>query len=1232
MERIDTIELLDEQPVVQKEEEKNWKQVLEDIRTETKNFSVEQMCELCIEKQLKESGGITISCTGLTTYKNKVTREYGEDVYDVLKETANAEVLDLAEQLENSDFWISRNIKNTKLFTSRPHQSMITQCSAKKKVLRMGRRCVASNTQIKGLSKNYSIKHLYNLFKKEKRLPEILAFDEQTSKLVSTNKYIIIPNGIEATYKIVLTNGFSVSVTGEHPLVVFNHKHYHFKEAKDISTDDYIVTDENYFIKVKSVELQKPEFTYHVSVLKYQTFITNGGFIHHNTGKCLTLNTKIPTPNGWTTMGDIKVGDQVFGVDGKPYNVTFATDPMYDKDCYEITFNDGTKVECDYSHLWNVTTVSSRRFDNYNQRSHREFTITTEDLFKDFDKKIYGIKLTKPVEYEEKNLLVHPYVLGYWLGDGSVGSGSFTIGDDDSEETINRFAEKGYVLEKKKTRLHHSVKGLITNLKAIGVGTSKKIPKEYLQASVEQRFELLKGLLDSDGGINQRDRDIEFSTCFENLGYEIYELICSLGIKATINKNKSYLYGENKKDRYRILFKTNYEVFHLKRKLEKQILKIEDKVKSRYNIRFIKDIKRIESKPVKCISVDSPDNLFLITDSFIPTHNTYSMAVGMLHRLITKKDYKVLMVAPMATMIDEVVEQIKKFCENLPDNPIISSTASPIAFMEFNTGSTFKGITAGASGAKGVRGKAANLLYVDECFPGTTKIKMANGVNKCIEDVEPGDYVISFCEKTNKIVTKKVLLKKCTGRKEVYEFKTVSGKKLSCTNNHPFWTREGWKEACEATNIATVNTKVGDYFFESIVGSRFKSIEKVYNLEIEDTHTYIADSFIVHNCDFLNSKDLNSILGILMDSPDTEFWASSTPIGEHNLFKLSKDPEFKEFHFPSYVIPHYDDKMDRTLRSQMTETGYIQEVLGLFSASDAGVFQIKFIEQATVREDLIFNEEYVLENRNDFILIIGVDWNHDKVGTRVVIVGYHKISGRYFILSKDKVAREGWTQLDAVQKIVDLNRKYNVDHVYVDEGFGTSQASLLRQFSQNQYGKVPHNHPDLTLTDTVAVNFSSTLVLRDPTTGEELRKQTKQYIVEHAADLLARGVIVLQAEKDNDIIQQMKNYVVKAITARGLKTFSYRDSQIADHDLDAFMIALHGFHQEYSEFSNNSSLAGIGSILSNRSDDYYDDYGKNDRIETIDVSANLIINTRRSIVQNRFNRERNSSFKQRKRW
>jgi replicative DNA helicase len=84
-------------------------------------------------------------------------------------------------------------------------------------------------------------------------------------------------------------------------------------------------------------------------------------------GKALALDTPLPTPQGWTTMGDVKVGDQLIGADGKPARVVAATEVMYGRPCYEVEFNDGTVIVADAEHQWRTTTRASRRQEAENQ-------------------------------------------------------------------------------------------------------------------------------------------------------------------------------------------------------------------------------------------------------------------------------------------------------------------------------------------------------------------------------------------------------------------------------------------------------------------------------------------------------------------------------------------------------------------------------------------------------------------------------------------------------------------------------------------------------------------------------------------------------------------------------------------------------------------------------------------------------------------------------------------------
>lgn len=1146
MKKIDVVDILDEKVTSQIDDD--WKDVVAKIEKDSNNYNLETMCQICIKQQhelgIKDSNGnlvTPIKCTGLQLYENETKAKYGEAVYEKMKEMLTPEQLAVAEQTANPMVWMENAIPDPKIFSPRPYQVMINSCSSKKKVLRMGRRCVEEKEKVTGVKKNYSVKHLYHLFRNQKRMPSIITYDEEKGELVETDQYLIFPNGIEDVYNIKTKSGFSTTVTQTHPILVYSEKQFMYKGLFEINAEyDKLFFIDNKLHDIESIKYVGKRSTYHISVVKYETFSTQGGFIHHNTGKALDVRTPIPTPYGWTTMGDLKEGDKVFDDMGKVCNVTFTTEYQLNRKCYEITFDTGLTLIADADHQWNVNTPKTRH--KHISVEEAETTLTTKDML-GAKEKHFGIRVTKPVSYEKKTYSVDPY-------------------------------DYGLVLRE-----------------------NKQLDNEYLLGDVSQRLSLLRGIINSSGALTNNIYVVYVQS--KEMKDFVKELISSLGLKVFFDGNKVWFKGDIS-----------------------SIRSLYDNVDSL----LISKITEVESRPVKCISVDSPKQLYLATNSYVITHNTFSMSVGLLHRLLVNHGYRVLMVAPMETMIIEVVEQIKKFCGAMEVNPITGYSQSPIHQINFNTGSTFKGVTAGASGAKGTRGKGADLLYVDECFPAKTKIRLPDGSSKNIEDVKVGDRILSFNEQTGKLVPRLVKVSVCTGKKEIFTYTTVSGRKVTCTADHPVYTREGWSKACEATSLATIDTRSGSYFFESIVKSEYKGTEPVYNLEVKGTHTFIANGFIVHNCDFLRVKDMNSILGILLDSQDTELWVSSTPIGETNLYKLSQDPTFKEFHYPSYVIPHYTDESDKVLRAQMDDAGYIQEVKAEFGADNAGVYPINFIEQATIREELIIDMEYIRNNRKDFILVMGVDWNHDKVGTRIIIIARHILSGRYIPVVKERVSKAGWTQPLAVEKIVELNRLHNVDHIYVDEGFGVAQASQLRQFSQSQYGKVPPNHADLKLSKVVSVDFGSSMTVRDPVSGDEYRKRTKQYIVEHSVDLLSRGLVVLHETHDADIIAQMKNYLIKSISSTGSKTYAYRDAQIGDHDLDAFNIALHGFHQEYPDFGSVSSIVGIGSLYKNAGTSY-------DPGTVISHGQSMIINTKQSLVTSKFRQQSSKKqFKSRKKW
>ena len=343
-----------------------------------------------------------------------------------------------------------------------------------------------------------------------------------------------------------------------------------------------------------------------------------------------------------------------------------------------------------------------------------------------------------------------------------------------------------------------------------------------------------------------------------------------------------------------------------------------------------------------------------------------------------------------------------------------------------------------------------------------------------------------------------------------------------------------------------------------------------------------ADWIILDEADFLDQESYNSIIAILADNPDVELACTSTPMGENILYKLSHAEEFRAFHYPSFVLPHYDDSLDNDFRKNTDVAGYVQEIQAEFGLDSNVVFQPEFVDNCAKFE--LPDENDYLVNRDDYILSLGCDWNGDKVGTRICITGLSKKTGRISIAKLDNVQKEGWTQVAAINKIVELNRQYNLDHIYVDEGFGESNVQQLKLKAIEQYGILPIGHPDLNLDKVVPVNFASTLELRDVVTNEIRKKYYKNFMVETVNRELEVGGLVLSGERSLPIVKQMKNYIIRTTTSNGRKIYEAKNKEVGDHDLDAYMLAVLAIHMEHDNILDKRRLSDVQIMPIERTD------------------------------------------------
>lgn len=334
-------------------------------------------------------------------------------------------------------------------------------------------------------------------------------------------------------------------------------------------------------------------------------------------------------------MGELTLNDKVINpVTGKPIKLL----GIYDRgllDTYKITFSDGSCTECAGDHLWSVFKSGKAK--------DRLRTLDTETLLKDYKvenktasgtfKYRYSTPLTVPIEGNYTKLPIHPYVLGFILGDGCISGNRPTVrvstNREDWPEIVDRLRsylpDPNLVHEGTEVRgaKHFRIHGLGKELKDLGlIGCKSKdkfIPELYLKSSIENRRLLLAGLLDTDGCVGSKKKISKVSTYSsksEHLRDGISYLVRSLGGLSTKNESTRFKYGR---------YTTSY-VCSIRLTFNPFLRKYKTKSYGEFTrrnrmVNTIRNIEYIGKKVCRCIKVDSSEGLY-ITRDFIVTHNS----------------------------------------------------------------------------------------------------------------------------------------------------------------------------------------------------------------------------------------------------------------------------------------------------------------------------------------------------------------------------------------------------------------------------------------------------------------------------------------------------------------------------------------------------------------------------------------------------------------------------------
>ena len=331
-------------------------------------------------------------------------------------------------------------------------------------------------------------------------------------------------------------------------------------------------------------------------------------------GKALALGTPLATPRGWTTMGEVRVGDRLIGADGRPVTVVAATDVMHGRPCYEVEFSDGEVIVADAEHQWLTWTRAARR-----ECARREFArpvppavVTTGQIAATVrcrgadSRPNHAVALCGPLQLPEADLPIPPYALGCWLGDADLAGARITAADP---ELVMHIEASGL-----------DVGTVQAELRGLGLLAGKHIPALYLRASESQRRDLLAGLLDMDGTVTGTGA-AQLAVAGRELAAGARELIRSLGYRCSMTTRQAGGEAVGPAARYVLTWTTSDRLFRLHRKhiAHKERLR-HDSQPTRW--RYITAVRPVSSVPVRCVQVDAADQLYLAGRSMTPTHNS----------------------------------------------------------------------------------------------------------------------------------------------------------------------------------------------------------------------------------------------------------------------------------------------------------------------------------------------------------------------------------------------------------------------------------------------------------------------------------------------------------------------------------------------------------------------------------------------------------------------------------
>lgn len=502
-------------------------------------------------------------------------------------------------------------------------------------------------------------------------------------------------------------------------------------------------------------------------------------------GKLCADDTRVPTPNGWTTHGELRPGDEVFGPDGVPTKVLAVSEPAAAD--VRVELSDGSVHYVHEDHEWTLYERSARAWNTRETRWLMSSARGPRKLLSG-NRCMYQLPVAEALQYAGTDYTLHPYALGAWLGDGSQGKPCITH-NRIKQPVVDRIVAPGYPVS---TVCTHATTGVDTTyfsgprpgvagrmtlqLQALGIYTAKRIPASYQRLTFELRMQLLAGLIDTDGSTDANSR-VTYSSARRGLAEDVFELALGLGLRPYLQRAEPALSTSGIQGR-QVIWTVGFQptgpipcaVAH------KRPTRFAPQRRTGFT-----DVRHDpQGKVGRCIQVDRADGLYLIGDKLTVTHNS-ELASRMFPawHLGRHPDHEIIACSYNVSLAMSFSRKVK---ETIQD-PAFESVF-PIRLNPNNQSAEEWGLAAGLRGGYvaagvggGITGKGAH------CLPAGTRVSTASG-QICIERLY---QLNSLPEIVTPSGLKRALAITKRPAPALYELRFASGAVLRATGAHPVY-------------------------------------------------------------------------------------------------------------------------------------------------------------------------------------------------------------------------------------------------------------------------------------------------------------------------------------------------------------------------------------------------------------------------------------------------------------